>query len=153
MQSTPFTAKQQRTTDLLPRTNDLSDRRGPITAVFAPEEIEDELPARIPQDSGTTGIGRTSATTKPLQQRQTEPLSPAQTLPSSTNDARPQTGGKGGSSQTNMVILFGLLALTAMGLVAGATSYLKQKAQARSAQEQVRQKNELEKQNQRDGKI
>src|SRR5262249_5923167 len=74
-ESTPFTAKLQRsTTDLQPRTNDLSDRRGPITAVFGPEEIEDELSATAPQEAGAPAIGRTSAATEPLGQRQTEPL-------------------------------------------------------------------------------
>src|SRR5262249_54130362 len=130
-QSTPFTAKLQRnTTDLLPRTNDLSDRRGPITAVFGPEDMQDEPPVTAPQDSGTTGTGRATARTEPLGQRQTEPLSPAKTTSVSKNDSRTPSGGKGGSSQTNLVILFGLLGLTALGLVAGATSYLKQKAQA-----------------------
>src|SRR5262245_19228695 len=154
-QSTPFTAKLQRSTTDLPRTNDLSDRRGPITAVFAAEELQEELSNSVPQDSPAKAPERTPATTAPLQQRQTEPLSPAK-APSSSNqtpDSRTPTGGNSGSSQTNLIILFGLLALTAFGLIAWATSYLKQQAQARTTQEQAIQKEKQEKQNQKEGQI
>jgi serine/threonine protein phosphatase PrpC len=161
-QSTPFTAKLQRNTTDLPKTNDLSDRRGPITAVFFADEIEDEPVEEEPQATTAPLHEPTQARTAPLQARRTEPLAaqkpapaptppPPKTLPEpprSQNDDK-----KAGPSQTNLIVLFVLLSLTAIGVIGGVASYIKQKAQARSAQAQLEQKLALENQSQKEGRI
>ncbi|MFN0085438.1 MAG: protein phosphatase 2C domain-containing protein [Blastocatellia bacterium] len=138
-QSTPFTAKISRKPSAEHgRTNDMSDRREPITAVFAPEDFE-EAPAAAPRSS-----------TGPLNQRPTEPLaSPAQ------GEEKPQkeTSDKDGSSKGHLLILLLLLSLGIGGIVIGATSYFRQKAEARSAEEQAQLKMRIEFQKQKDGQI
>lgn len=175
-QSTPFTAKLQRNTTDLPKTNDLSDRRGPITAVFSAADIEEE-PIEAPAESTTAPLqeATTPARTAPLQARRTEPLASQKTSPpfpkppveppprppvtpiTKIEPPRSQNGGKhaakAGPSQTNLIILFILLSLTAIGMIAGVASYIKQKAQARSAQAQLEQKMALENQSQKEGRI
>jgi protein phosphatase len=153
-QSMPFTAKVQRGSAELPRTNDLSDRRGPITAVFAPEDFEEDAPAH-------------SATTEPLEARNTKPInsknSTANSPPGPTNTdgannsksaARAeQENSKDGKSNRNLVILAVLIMVGLGGLAIGATTYFKQQAQARDARQQEQVKQKLENQNQKEGRI
>lgn len=137
-QSTPFTVKLPRKHADQGRTNDLSDRREPITAVFAPEEFEEQP------------VSTTQSATVPLNQRSTSPLeSPAQT----EEKPQPDGSGKDGSSKGHLKILLLLLLLGVGGIVIGATSYFKQKAEARSAEEQAQLKLQIEFQKQKDGQI
>jgi len=163
-QSMPFTAKPQRRTTDLSRANDLSDRRGPITAVFAPEDFDDDLQSRSSPSH--------SARTEPLESRVTKPVNPQN--PAANPAPEPSTSKTGGSTPNtshdqsnskanskdgkhgrNLVILAGLIALgiggLLIGLIGAATTYFKQQAQARSAQEQAQLK--LENQNLKEGRI
>jgi protein phosphatase len=158
-QSIPFTAKAQRGAAESSRTNDLSDRRGPITAVFAPEDFEDEGPASHAH----------SARTEPLEVRSTRPINstspmvnsppgPAKSGASVARHSKPNSGGdpagsKDGKSRRNLVILAGLVALGIGGLLIGATTYINQQAQARDAKQQELMKQKLENQNQKEGRI
>lgn len=164
VQSTPFTAKVQRNTSELPRKNDLSDRRGPITAVFSAEEFE-EAPARITaQESVPATTQKQASRTEPLESRRTEPLNPQTSqLDSATtssgsgrsnsNTNRNQSKPSGGQSRTNIFILAGLILLGIGGLVVGVTSYLKQQAQARAEQQEAQMKQQIESQSLKDGQI
>ena len=134
-QSTPFTSKLPRKASDPPRTNDLSDRREPITAVFGAGDFEDPPPV---------------TKTGPLNQRTTEPLEPP-----AQPEERPEeseTGEKRGPKGHLMILLL-LLLLGGGAIIVGATSYFKQKAEARSAQEQAELKMRLEFQKQKDGQI
>jgi protein phosphatase len=163
-QSKPFTAKIQRNSADLPLTNDLSDRRGPITAVFAPEDFEQEMQSVAAKDAAKAAEQLHSAKTEPLDSRQTRPLgSPTTQLPQtksgseSTNNKRgtpaPKASEQDGNSRTNMLILIGLILLGAGGLGIGLTTYFRQQEQARLQQEQEQQKRLQENQNQKDGQI
>ncbi|MGH9939760.1 MAG: protein phosphatase 2C domain-containing protein [Blastocatellia bacterium] len=153
-QSMPFTAKPQRRTTDLSRAGDLSDRRGPITAVFAPEDFDDGL-----QSSPSH-----SARTEPLESRVTKPVNPqkpaanpapepstSKTGGSTPNTGRDPSNSKDGKHGRNLVILAGLIALGIGGLLIGATTWFKQQAQERSEQEQAQA--QLENQNQKEGRI
>ncbi len=153
-QSKPFTSKIQQGTAKLSKTNDLSDRRGPITAVFSPEDFEDEAEA----------APSFSAQTEPLESRGTKPIGPqnqAATLAPETPDQKAgsasktsHSNSKGGEHGRNIIILIGLMALGLGGLVIfGATTYLKHQAEARDAQQQAQIKLRMENQNQKDGRI
>ncbi len=156
-QSMPFTAKLPRTPSGQARTNDLSDRRGPITSVFAPEDFGDEAEMAVSPKS--------SKATTPLEQRQTKPLgdSSDHEMKNSGSQAQPaaeratvanrqaQTSRKG--SRTNLYILSGLLLLVAVGSVVGLTSYFRRQAQERSLQEQAEIKLQQEYQSQKEGQI
>jgi protein phosphatase len=177
-QSMPFTAKIPRGVAEVSRTNDLSDRRGPITAVFAPEDFEDEAPVSSPPVH--------SARTEPLEARNTKPITPQKSTVSSPPESsnanagnanagnanagnanagnanagqiRPSAGDdsakpKTGQSRKNIVILAGLIMLGLGGLAIGATTYFKQQAQARDAKQQEQMKQKLENQNQKEGRI
>jgi protein phosphatase len=156
--SKPFTAKLERNTTELPRTNDLSDRRGPITSVFAPGDfLEDSREESKPPATRQNSANKSSASpTAPLERRQTQSLDGEKPADAKSADKRrtsAQSGHKGGPSQMNMIVLIGLLMLGVFGLVVGATSYLKQQAQARTAHQQAQMKAQIEIQNQKDGKI
>src|SRR5262249_59680189 len=66
--SKPFTAKAQRSTTELSRSGELSERRGPITAVFAPEDFDDDQQ-----------VSR-SAKTEPLESRGAKPINPRNSI-------------------------------------------------------------------------
>ncbi|MEP7338887.1 MAG: protein phosphatase 2C domain-containing protein [Acidobacteriota bacterium] len=136
-QSTPFTAQLTRSSVDRKRTNDLSDRVGPITAVFAPEDSfidEDEK-------SHVTAEQKPLPYTAPLDPRLTKPLSAAlPELPREMNfpATHASSNNQGGAqpvkkaSKTNLTIFIGLIFL---GLVITATSYLRQqKAEAEARQ-------------------
>jgi protein phosphatase len=164
MQSMPFTSKLPRNSPDTARTNDLSDRRGPITSVFAPGDFEDE-----PEVST---VQKPAQVTTPLEQRQTQPLAATTNQPAAANTAakappstvnhnpvqnaktaqtkkQPDKNG----SRMNTLILAGLLVLGVAGLVIGVTSYLKRQEQVRTAQEQALLKLQIENQNQKEGQI
>ena len=151
-QATPFTARLQRDSANLPRTNDLSDRRGPITAVFSVEELDDP---RLSSQS------QSSSSTAPLD-RGTSPLHPADTS-SSLNPQSGRTSNSGAhtsastvgkkSSRPNLLIFIGLLVLGVAGLVVSATSYFRQQRQERDAQQQAQLKLQAEHQKEKEGRI
>ncbi len=162
-QSTPFTAKMRRSTSELPRTNDLSDRRGPITAVFAPEDFEEDKKAPAAQEVAKASARKPSAVTEPLESRNTKPLGPET---SQSNSSSPNSNSnvkrdrsnqvddrKDGQSRANLFILIGLIMLGFGGLVVGATSYYRQQAQARDAQQQAQEKTKIENQNLKESQI
>ena|GEM_PF-169090 len=158
-----FTAKLPINSSDPGRTNDLSDRRGPITAVFAAEDFE--------SDPEVTAIPKTAPITAPLEQRQTQPLAtssvqtatpapppvtapllnhaPTQNLP----PAHAKMPAENSSSRTNFFILAGLLLLGVAGLVIGITSYMRRQAAERTAQEQAVKNIQIENQNQKEGQI
>jgi protein phosphatase len=139
-QSTPFTAQLARSSVDRQRTNDLSDRVGPITAVFAPEDS----PIDEDEKSHVTAEQKPLSHTAPLDPRLTKPLSAglpelpremgSPTHPASSNNhdgAQPVKRG----SKTNLTIFIGLVFLGIAGLVITATSYLRQqKADAEARQ-------------------
>jgi protein phosphatase len=164
MQSMPFTSKLPRNSPDTARTNDLSDRRGPITSVFAPEDFEEE-----PEVST---VQKPAPVTTPLEQRQTQPLAattnqpaaattPGKASPSPVNHNPVQNAktvqtkkpSEKNGSRMNSLILGGLLALGVAGLVIGVTSYLKRQEQVRTAHEQALLKLQIENQNQKEGQI
>jgi len=156
-QATPFTAPLQRQQPARNRTNDLSDRVEPITAVFAAEDFDTE---NFKEDSGTAAVK--SQTTTPLDSRYTKPLSASSTAPvkeaggatqrnSSSNGHGSQTSKS--SSKTNMAIIIGLLLVGIAGLVAGATWYFKSTEEDKEARNQTALKAEKEIQNQKEGSI
>jgi PPM family protein phosphatase len=161
-QSTPFTAKLQRSPHEPARTNDLSDRRGPITAVFSTEDFA--------EDPELVSAQKQAQPTAQLDPRQTTPLSSA----SSTNvtsrvdnvtkkQARDNTtrrrrkthvnlNAKKNNGRSSLYILSGLLMLGIAGLVFGFL-YFRQQSQERTEKEQVQRKIQRENQNQKEGKI
>ena len=152
--SKPFTAKSQRRTTELARSGEVAERRGPITAVFAPEDFDDNQQVPAPPK------------TEPLESRSTKPINPQNSTANLTPEpVAPKTGGStpvadqtktkstDGHTRRNLIILGGLMLLGIGGLVIGATTYLKQQAEARDAQHQAQIKSRIEKQNQKEGLI
>lgn len=180
-QSTPFTTKIPRIVSEPARTNDLSDRRGPITSVFAPEDFE-EAPRPSPAPSHSA---QHSAKTEPLESRDTKPINPQTSTikpaPSSAgsnadgskpgdprgsgapkanlgreqlnSEANSRAISKNGQSRRNLIILAGLIVLGIGGLAIGATTYFKQRARERDARQQAQLKLQIENQNQKEGRI
>ncbi len=137
-QSTPFTAPLTHSSAVRKRTNDLSDRVGPITAVFAPEEL---LEAER-EESRVTAEQKPLPQTAPLDPRLTRPLTAASAeLPAQENFSAPRAssnnrdGNHDGmqpdkrSSKVNLTIFIGLVLLGIAGLALTATSYFKQQKQ------------------------
>lgn len=137
-ESTPFTAAVQRGSTESGRTNDLSDRRGPITSVFAAEDFEDS--------SNVTSQASTPHETAPIEKRQTSPIDTPSEAPSSNNDAPLSDGRSGseakedsrktepakGSSKINLFLLGGLI-LIGIAIVLGAATYFRRQAEERDA--------------------
>ena len=132
--------------------------RGPITAVFAPVDLNDD-PNLSPLPS---------ADTEELEPRDARPVHPqnstAVPAPNPTNSKAPSKTGElapndealksslgGGRSRKGFFILAALIALVIGGLAVGVTTHFKQQAQARAAQQQAQLK--IENQNQKDGRI
>jgi protein phosphatase len=143
-QATPFTTPLSPPATERMRTNDLSDRVGPITAVFAPEDLPEDLnPA-----SRVTAEQKPPQHTDSLDPRLTKPLSATPAEASALSDQNSSHGHYDGrqnsqsgkrSSKTNLVIFIGLVMLGVAGLVISATSYFKQQAA-----EKTKQKTEAE---------
>src|SRR5262249_32440853 len=127
--SKPFTAKAQRSTTELSRSGELSERRGPITAVFAPEDFDEDRQ------------GSAAAKTEPLEspggkpnntQNSVATIAPEPSV-SKTGGSTPgagqgQSNSIDGHSSRNLLILVGLMALGIGGLVIGATNYIRREA-------------------------
>lgn len=137
-QATPFTAPLQRPSSDRHRTNDLSDRVEPITAVFAPEDFEED--ARI------TAVQKQASSTESLESRYTKPISDAVSLPptgpaedsnrAASNHLNGTQPGKK-SSKANLAIFIGLLMLGLAGVVITATSYLSDKKEETKVKKQA----------------
>jgi PPM family protein phosphatase len=135
-QATPFTTPLQRPTSGQLRTNDLSDRVEPITAVWAPEDFE--------EDARVTAAQKQAPITDPFDSRFTKPgsaasqQSPAGLVPetnrsSSNNSNGAQPAKK--SSKANLAIFIGLVLLGITGLVLSATSYFKKQSEEKTVNE------------------
>lgn len=147
-QATPFTAKLSRETAPA-RTNDLSDRRGPITAVFAREDFD---------EPATTAAFSPPSATAPLKERNTHPLTNAHARDQAASaiadyqqPAPTIAAAPGNSARSNLAVVIGLLILGIAGLVIGATSYLQK--QERAAQHQAQLQIQLENQKEKEGRI
>ncbi|MCI0666104.1 MAG: protein phosphatase 2C domain-containing protein [Acidobacteria bacterium] len=132
----------------------LPDRRGPITSVFSAEDIAEETEL-VTQ--------RLAQVTAPLDPRQTRPLAaePTNNIPNEQDNApatpsEPQQSTphpEKTNSRKGLYFLACLLTLSVVGLAVGATLYLKQQADARTATEQAEKKRQRDNQDDKEGKI
>ncbi len=141
-QATSFTAPLFKQQDERKRTNDLSDRVEPITAVFAVEDLQADVP--------NFNDHAHSATTAPIGGRNTKPLSAVTTQsveipdyaraaqPPSSKNANGSSASDGKNpSKTNLLIFFALVVAGIAGLTFLAMTYLKdQKAAQKKINEQ-----------------
>lgn len=149
-QSTPFTAKLMKEIKEPARTNDLSDRRGPITSVFAASDFED------PVEAAPAGVPFEKRTTQPLASEESA-ASPADAVSVRPDASAPRQApqpapASARSSRGSLMIVSGLVLLSAMALVVVLSIYLRKESRERNEREQARIQ-ETELQNQRDGKI
>lgn len=161
-QATPFTAPLQRELPGRRRTNDLSDRVEPITAVFSVEDFEgdlqhsEQLAEQLAEQSAESVAGQASSQTAPLGSRHTAPLTAEMPALSAKPDSSPSNNGSQAqqkNSKTNLVIFIGLLILGITGLVFVATTYIsRQKAETEAQQRENARLNE-EAQKERQGSI
>jgi len=150
-----FTAPLSRPSAERHRTNDLSDRVGPITAVFAPEE----LPEDLEEESRITAEHKPYSTAS-LDPRLTKPLSAItpQSAAEMNSPASPSSNDHHGkqpeknSSKTNLTIFIGLVFLAIAGLVVSLT-YVKQQRTDASENELAKRQNEEAKQKDKQVKI
>lgn len=143
-QATPFTAPLQRDLPARKRTNDLSDRVEPITAVFSVEDFEEDI-----QRSDTPSNSQTAS----LDSRHTKPLTTELDAVATPRNSSPDGNGSQPApknSKTNLVIFIGLLVLGITGLVFVATTYFsRQKAETEAKMlETARQSEEIQKERQ-----
>ncbi len=141
-QATPFTAPLFKQQNERKRTNDLSDRVEPITAVFAVEDLQADVPNFNDQAH--------SATTAPIGGRNTKPLSavttqsvempdyPRAAQPPSSKNANGSASSEGKNpSKANLLIFFTLVVAGIAGLTFLAMTYFKdQKAAQKKLNEQ-----------------
>jgi serine/threonine protein phosphatase PrpC len=157
-QPTPFTSNADLATTELSRATDPLNPRGPITAVFAPGDLNDD-PSVSPLSPAKTEPFESHDARSIHQQNSTAipaPSPPVLKAASKTddlalNDKGPQSGPGDGGSRRGLFIVAGLIALVIGGLAVGVTTHFKQQAQARAAQQQAQIK--IENQNQKDGRI
>jgi len=146
-QATPFTTPLSKPHDeQRKRTNDLSDRVEPITAVFAVEDFE--------IDTNSSSDPAHFQTTAPLSGRSTKPLSAVTTQSvevvntariaeqvSSSNNTDGTKSSKGNGSKSNLLIFFTLLVAGIAGLTFLAVSYFRvqtaEKKKFRDQQEEL----------------
>lgn len=157
-QAASFTSKVDPVTTELSRVTDQLNPRGPITAVFAPVDLNDD-PDVSPLPP---------AKTEPFESFDTRPIHPQNSVaPPAQNpdiskasadteelvpgDQDPQSSKGGGRSRRGLFILAGFIALVIGGLAVGVTTHFRQQAQARVALQQAQMK--IENQNQKDGRI
>ncbi len=143
-QATSFTAPLFKQQDERKRTNDLSDRVEPITAVFAIEDLQADVP--------NFNDHAHSATTAPIGGRNTKPLSAVTTqsveIPDYARAAQPPSSknanGNGSSagknpSKANLLIFFTLVVAGIAGLTFLAMTYFKDQ---KAAQKKINQEQE-----------
>jgi serine/threonine protein phosphatase PrpC len=141
------------------RTSELPDRNGPVTSLFAPGELDDEIEvATAPAPVQNTA---------PLESRPTSPIALSQpqlggatavpalapsinygNIPSITKLPINIPDEKKGSRK-GAYLLSGLLVLAVAGSVFGVSSFLKQKEENNTLQKEA----QIDNQNQKDGKI
>lgn len=148
---TPFTASLTRDTQEPARTNDLSDRRGPITSVFAAEDFGD--------DPQVTAKVQPSQSTSPIDNRNTSPLDDASDVRTAVQTEKVETveknaddkpGKKNGPSGFNILLIGGLIVI-GLGAALLAGYYFRQQAEARNAEAEMQLQRDY--QNQKDGQI
>ncbi|QQS48686.1 MAG: protein phosphatase 2C domain-containing protein [Acidobacteriota bacterium] len=148
-ESTPFTAAMQRGSAEPARTNDLSDRRGPITSVFSAADFEEDTEVKV----------EAPARTSPIEMKRTSPLEE----PSPVDGPDPIRGSNGaddaaksetaeGSTRINILLIGGLI-IIGVAIVLGATSYFKRQAQERDALAEAEMKRQQDYLNQKDSQI
>ncbi|MBK7600536.1 MAG: serine/threonine-protein phosphatase [Acidobacteria bacterium] len=147
-QSYPFTSKLvKETLETTARTNDLSDRRGPITSVFAAMDFEEKPGVESSESSAAD-----QRVTQPLASDESvsSPADPVYNKPSSSEPKKnhPADHPARRNSKGSLIIISGLVLLSAVALIVVLSLYLKKQSEQRTVQEQ-----EVEKQNQKDGKI
>lgn len=158
-QSISFTSKADLATTELVRDTDPLNPRGPITAVFAPVDLNDDPnvstlpPAKTepfePHDGNP--IHPLNSTAIPAQGLPVSKAAPRTDEPA-PNAKAPQSGPGDGRSRKNLFIFAGLIALLiGGGLAFGVTTHFKRQAQARDAEQEAQIKNEI--QSQKEGRI
>ncbi|HEY7184405.1 MAG TPA: protein phosphatase 2C domain-containing protein, partial [Blastocatellia bacterium] len=157
----PATTGLSHTTDPLPS-------REPITAVFTPEDLNDNpnvspfppaktAPFESPQDARP--IHPQNSAAAPSHNPPLSPASPVSMAASKTGEltplskgVRPAPGATGdGRSRRNVFIFTLLIALVIGGLAVAVNIYVKQQAQAQATRQQAQIKNEI--QSQKEGQI
>jgi PPM family protein phosphatase len=157
-QTMPFTAKADPTTTELSRATDALNPRGPITAVFAPVDLNDDpnlssLPSADTEElepHDARPVHPQNSTVVPAQSP-TNSKASSKTGELAPNDEGLQSSLRDGRSRKGFFILAAVIALVIGGLAVGVTTHFKQQAQARVAQQQAQLK--IENQNQKDGRI
>jgi molecular chaperone DnaK (HSP70) len=153
----PFTAKADPATTELSRATDALNPRGPITAVFAPVDLNDD-PNLSPLPSADTEelephdarpVHPQNSTAVPAQSP-TNSKGASKTGELAPNDEGLQSSPGDGRSRKSLFILAVVIALVIGGLLVGYT-FSRQQAQARAAKQQAQIK--IENQNQKDGQI
>jgi protein phosphatase len=155
-QAASFTSKVDPVTTELSRATDQLNPRGPITAVFAPVDLNDDpnvspLPPTEPFESHDTRPIHPQNSAAPPAQNSDISKASADTEELVPGDKDPQPSKGGGRSRKGLFILAGFIALVIGGLAVGVTTHFKQQAQARVALQQAQIK--IENQNQKDGRI
>ncbi len=124
----PTTAALRSRTTPLKQTNDLTDRVGPITAVFEIGDFEEELAARTASRA--------------------EEIAPAK--PHTNNAARPAAAGNGHSEQKAFSFLPVILTIIALAGIGGAAFwYFNQQQRSTAEAEAARQRIQLERETQK----
>jgi protein phosphatase len=156
-QTMPFTTKADPVTTELSRGTDPLNPRGPITAVFAPVDLNDDpnlssLPSADTEElepHDARPVHPQNSTVVPSQNL-TNSKAASKTGELAPNDEGLQSSLRDGRSRKGFFIL-AAIALVIGGLAVGVTTHFKQQAQARAAQQQAQLK--IENQNQKDGRI
>jgi protein phosphatase len=157
-QTMPFTTKSDPVTTELSRATDQLNPRGPITAVFAPVDLNDDPNLSSLASADTEELEPHDArpvhpqnSTAVPSQNLTNSKAPSKTGEMAPNDEGLQSSLGDGRSRKGFFILAAVIALVIGGLAVGVTTHFKQQAQARAAQQQAQLK--IENQNQKDGRI
>jgi len=148
-QAISFTAPLQREISERKRTNDLSDRVEPITAVFSVEDFESDL---------SHSAGQGASQTAPLGARHTAALTDESPAPVASKPAEAPPGNNGSpkrskNSKTNLAIFIGLLILGITGLVFVATTYVSRQKAESEAKQQENARDDEERQKERQSNI
>ncbi len=142
-QATPFTAPLLKIPDERKRTNDLSDRVEPITAVFAVEDLQPDEDSFREDDLSHPTAPLSGRNTKPLSAPTTQSVEQGDALRvSKPNSPYGNTNRNNGAkektaSNTNLLIFFLLLVAGVAGLTFLTVSYFKdQKAEQKKLSDQ-----------------